>query len=163
MKYQLLGLLTAAFLAACSNVGNPEQMSVEEQNAIKTEIAKKIDGLRTAWAELDAPAVASFFSERSLDTYNGSRGSYADQMEWAAVGYTGIDSTDIGEFQDYRVDILSPNAVVASWQNRVDETATGQDTVTRYIAFMTQVWIREGGEWRLLHNHESTLGLDTSD
>ena len=163
MKLQSLCLIAAVCLAACNNFGNSGQMSVREQKEIETEIASRIDDLRTAWADLDAPAVAAFLSEHGRDTYNGERVSFEGQMDWAAGGYAGISSTDIGEFQDYRVDVLAPNAVVASWHNLVAETPTGQDTATRYIAFMTQVWNREGSEWRLLHNHESTLDLDTSD
>jgi len=163
MKFQALCLIATACLAGCNNFGNSGQVSVKEQKEIETEIASRIDDLRTAWADLDAPAVAAFYSEHARDTYNGDRGSYKGLMDWAAGGYTGITSTDIGEFQDYRVDVLAPNAVVASWQNLVAETRAEQDTATRYIAFMTQVWIREGSEWRLLHNHESTLDLDTSD
>jgi hypothetical protein len=163
MKFRTLCLIAAACLAACNNSGNSGQLSVEERNAIQAEITSRIDDLRTAWANLDAPAVAAFLSEHGRDTYNGERGAYTDQMDWAAGGYTGITSTDIGEFQNYRVDVLAPNAAVASWQNLVTETSTEQNSPTRYIAFMTQVWIREGSEWLLLHNHESTLDLDTSD
>ena len=163
MKFQTLCLIATACLAACNNVSNSGQISVKERKEIETEIASRINDLRTAWANLDAPAVAAFFSEHGRDTYNGDRVSFTGLMDWAAAGYAGITSTDIGDFQDYRVDVLAPNAVVVSWQNLVAETPTEQDTATRYIAFMTQVWIREGSEWRLLHNHESTLDLDTSD
>jgi ketosteroid isomerase-like protein len=163
MIFRTLCLIAMTCLTACSNIDNPEQLTVEQQRDIETEIARQIDDLRKAWANMDAPAIASFYSERSRDTFNGERFTYADLMDWATVGYTGITSTDIGEFEDYRVDVLGPDAAVVSWQNQVGETPAEQEEVTRYVAFMTQVWIREGSEWRLLHNHESTLDLDASN
>ena len=163
MNFRTLCLIAMTCLTACSNIDDPGQLTVEKKTEIETEIARRIDDLRKAWANLDAPAVASFFSEHSRDTYNGERGTYADLMDWATVGYAGISNTEIGEFEDYRVDVLAPNAAVVSWQNLVGETSAEQEKVTRYVAFMTQVWIREGSEWRLLHNHESTLDLDASN
>jgi hypothetical protein len=63
---------------------------------------------------------------------------------------------EIGEFEDLRIDVLAADAAVASWHNRVTEIAVENQKVTEYVALMTQVWVREGEDWRLLHNHEST-------
>ena len=103
MKFQTLCLIAAACLAACNNVGNSGQISAKERKEIETEIASRIDDLRTAWANLDAPAVAAFFSEHGRDTYNGDRGSFTELMDWAATGYAGITSTDIAGFRCIRL------------------------------------------------------------
>ena len=160
MKYPTPFLIIAACIAASSCTSDSQNLTSERENEIRREITKQVDDLRGAWASLDAPGVVSFFSERSRDTYNGDRGSYAEQVEWAAGGYTNITGTDIGPFEDFRVDVLSEHAAVASWHNSVIETSTDSPESSQYIAFMTQVWIREGNDWRILHNHESTIEFE---
>lgn len=163
MKYPALCLIIGACISACGRGSDSGQLTVEIQKEVEAEIERQIDSLRAAWAGLDAPAVVSFYSKRSRDTYNGERLSYTGLVDWAADGYSGIASTDIGELVDYRIDVLAPDAAVVSWHNSVSEAPTDQHGVARYIAFMTQVWVREGSEWRLLHNHESTLELNKQD
>lgn len=160
MKYPTLCLIIAACIAASSCTSDSQNLTSEKEDEIRVEITKQVDNLRGAWANLDAPAVVSFFSERSRDTYNGERFSYAEQVDWAAVGYTNISGTDIGPFEDFRVDVLSEHAAVASWHNSVIETSTASSDNSKYIAFMTQVWVREGNDWRILHNHESTIDFE---
>ena len=43
-----------------------------------------------------------------------------------------------------------------SWVNWFTEIDEDGQRLPEKIALMTQVWIREGGEWLILHNHEST-------
>lgn len=160
MKYLTPSLIIAACIAASGCTSDSQNLTSEKENEIRVEITKQIDDLRGAWANLDAPAVVSFYSERSIDTYNGERGPYAEMVDWAAVGYTDITGTDIGPFEDFRVDVLSEHAAVASWHNSVIETSTASPDSSKYKAFMTQVWIREGNDWRILHNHESTIGFE---
>jgi hypothetical protein len=67
-----------------------------------------------------------------------------------------LASTAIGPFEDFRIDVLGPDAAVVSWHDSVTETYRAGARRSDYVALMTQVWVREGSEWRILHNHEST-------
>ena len=163
MKFPTLCLFVGAAIAASSCTGNSRNLTMEREKEVEIEITKQIDDLRKAWEDLDASAVVSFYSERTRDTYNGERVSYSGLADWATAGYTDITGTDIGAFEDFRVDVLSEDAAVASWHNSVSETYSADPDSERYRAYMTQVWVREGNDWRTLHNHESTIGVDSLD
>lgn len=163
MKFSILFLIIGAAIATSSCASQSRNLAAEREKEVEIEIGRQIENLRRAWANLDATAVASFFSERSRDTYNGERLSYTELLDWAAAGYTDISGTDIGPFEDFRIDVLSADAAVASWHNTVNETWTAGADPVQYRAFMTQVWVREGNDWRILHNHESTLDFGNPD
>lgn len=163
MKLPTLCLMIGTCIATSSCTGDSQNLAIERQQEIEAEISQQIDRLRKAWGSLDASAVVSFYSENSRDTYNGERFSYTGLVDWASAGYTDVTDTDIGKFEGYRIDVLSANAAVASWHNSVSETHTVETGNAKYIAFMTQVWVREGHGWRILHNHESTVAIGNSD
>ncbi|MBW2494880.1 MAG: nuclear transport factor 2 family protein [Deltaproteobacteria bacterium] len=123
---------------------------------------KRLESLKTAWLNLDAKAVSAHYADTSIDTYNGERASGAQPDTWSEPDYQYLAKTEIGAFQNLRIDVLARNAAVASWENRFTETYATGERQPEMLALMTQVWIRENGQWFILHNHESTRAAPDS-
>ena len=148
-------------MSGCEN--GAHSMTAEQRKEVEMQVSQQIDLIRNAWENLDADALVSFYSEHSRDTYDGERLSIAGLRKWAVTGYEDIASTRIGNLEDLRIDVLSRYSAVVSWHNRVTEVSVEEYEISEYIALMTQVRVREGGEWRILHNHASTRPLEESN
>jgi ketosteroid isomerase-like protein len=154
-------LVVGVGITACEP--NSPAVTVDQRKMIEHQISEQVGLMREAWAGMDAHAVVSFYAEQSRDTFNGDRSTIDAIRSWANEGYSDLAKVEIGVFEDLRIDVLSADAAVASWHNRVTEIAKGDPKATEYVALMTQVWVREGEDWRLLHNHESTRNLRALD
>jgi len=119
-------------------------------------LLEQLESLRTAWSNLDARAVVELYADKGLDTYDGVRSSKEEMIDWAKTGYEDLLGTEIDPFESLRIDVLSRDAAVVSWVNWFTEIDEDGQRLPEKIALMTQVWIREGGEWLILHSHEST-------
>jgi ketosteroid isomerase-like protein len=156
MKTRLAFAVLVASVGITACEPNAPSVTVDQRKMIENQISAQVGQMREAWASMDAHAVVSFYSEQSRDTFNGDRSTIDAIRTWANEGYDYLVNVEIGEFEDLRIDVLAADAAVASWHNRVTEIAVENQKVTEYVALMTQVWVREGEDWRLLHNHEST-------
>ena len=151
-RSNIIALLVLFFAAiGCSREDAP--LSEAERRSIEAEVQTALDSLLAAWSSLDARAVNRHFSAASIDTYNGERSEPGD---WADANYDWLSKTEIRPFEDLRFDVLSRDAVVASWVNTFVETDAAGQRQPEMLALMTQVWVRERDGWKILHNHEST-------
>ena len=134
------------------------EVAIKDQDrlAVEAELKERLESLKTAWLNLDAKAVVTHYADTSIDTYNGERAS-AEQLDaWSNAGYQDLAKTEIGALQNLRIDVLTRDAAVVSWENRFTETNAAGERKPEMLALMTQVWIRENGKWLILHSHEST-------
>jgi len=147
--FALLFLICAAI--GCSRESTP--ISEVEKRSIEAEVQTALDSLVAAWSSLDAGAVNRHYSDASIDTYNGER---SEPSDWADGDYADLSKTEIEPFEDLRFDVLARDAVVVSWVNTFVETDAAGQRQPEMLALMTQVWVREGDGWKILHSHEST-------
>jgi ketosteroid isomerase-like protein len=150
-------LLVVAILISMHGCDSTEG-AIADQNrlAVEAELKERLESLKTAWLNLDAKAVVAHYADTGIDTYNGDRASAKQLYAWAETGYQDLAKTEIGPFQNLRIDVLARDAAVTSWENRFTETNAAGVRQPETLALMTQVWIRESGQWLILHNHEST-------
>jgi hypothetical protein len=85
MNFQAGFAILAVTLGAVATGCDAAPTIGAQREIVEDQVSSRVSALRDAWARLDAPAVVSFYSDRSLDTYNGDRSAIDALREWAAA------------------------------------------------------------------------------
>ncbi len=126
----------------------------------ETELLRLARALNTAADRGDRAALDALFADAYVSTGSGS--------VWGAYGRFGTKASALAKFG------APPDPGLASTTTLTDEriTVVGETGVTTYritdrwtdpegahevVCWVTDVWIRQGGAWRLLATHESVV------
>ena len=146
--------MTAALLAGLLAV-SPTPRDTDEQAELRARVARFGDAFRAA----DAPALAAMLATEF--SHVNSDGSKPTREQWLAFVATRRRDLDEGRFRwdlyrnvDLEVRIYGDTAVVTG-VNESSGVREGRPFSQR-LRF-TQVWVREGGQWRRTAFHDSRI------
>ena len=111
--------------------------------------ARDMDAMDRLWAKL-APVVCLHPGSTAL------HGRTQVIRSWQSI--LSSDGAPRVSVEGPRVVILGETAMVLCY-----ERVTDPDTGTGAVLAATNVFVREGGEWRLVHHHSSAIGRIVSD
>jgi ketosteroid isomerase-like protein len=115
-----------------------------------------IEPLATAWMEAafrrDLDACAGFLADDF--TMVTDRGSQIDKAQWLHNMQHRVGGTEPPAFLDPRVLVVGDAALMTS-RNSLRATFDGEDWSAE--VFLTDVWVRRGGRWRLVRRHASRV------
>jgi ketosteroid isomerase-like protein len=150
--------ITLVLCAACK----PAATGLTDEQ--RFEIAATVDSLAAewwaAWEAVDVDRGMSFVARDDETTWSGDDGilyTYpAIDEAWQAWGERMQGRQQI-EFTDSRTLVLAPEVVSTVRRFTSVQTHAGGSVAPEFSAVETLIWVRRGGEWKVLVGHESVL------
>jgi len=141
------------------------EMTEADRQAIAAEIRQRGEDLFKPMAEpMDITAAMAFYlddadsyfvGDPAVGVFNtrtiGSVQEFREMMQGMAEGRRGTSV----EITDNRVAVLSPDHAIQVLSADYAITSLEGEVRTGWRMVHTHVWVREAGEWKLLHFHES--------
>jgi len=136
----------------------------ELTESMKGEIAAEVDAAAAAWWDaweaVDLDGGIAYLEDAPEAAWTGDEGTLytVAEMNAAWEGVWGADwqQQEI-DFTDSRTIVLAPDIAYTIRQFGAVVTDTAGAVLPQVSGVETLVWIKRGGEWRVLLGHESTL------
>ena len=164
-KTRVLSLF-AVLLICVIGVGctspQPDGLDAEQEAAIKETLLSITEAYNGVWEQLDFEQIEayhaddfSYYRRGVVDTtsHDDFEQSFHDNVSTQITAYW-ADATDI------RVEVLSQNAGVVAFVFR-GGVETPDGAKHDYDGALTYVFKRSGGEWQIVHIHESAYDPDS--
>ena len=163
MRRTLLLTLPLLFAIACQSA--PPEMTEADRQAIAEEIKQRSAALFRGMEEpVDVAALMAFYledadsyfvGEPAVAVFNinpfGGVEDFRGMMERLAASRRGTSV----EVTDDRVAVLSPDYAIQVLAANYSITNLEGETRAGWRMTHTHVWVKQNGEWKLLHFHES--------
>ena len=137
-------LVTAAPLAAAQTPDKPAQPAGDKVALAGAEqaVTERVSAYLAAMRKGDAAAIAPFFADDyAATTETGGVQTKAQRLEWAKGDAARLSTLD---YQDLKVRVYGETAVVTGL------AASQGEGGTKVNRRFTHVWVRQGGEWRMV-------------
>ncbi len=124
---------------------------------------KRREAAAGAYVSGDAAPLGGVVSHTSPATFFGPQGDYCEGAKAVATRY-GQDATAFAPGSDNRFEILHMAASdgIAYWVGfqRASARMRGQEEAVPFNLRVTELYRREGGEWKLVHRHADALKVE---
>jgi ketosteroid isomerase-like protein len=147
-----------ALLTACK--APTTDLTAEQRAAIAAEVDSVAAEWWSAWEDADADRGLSFIADDAETAWTGDDGTTytlaAISSAWRGWG-EGIQGPQQIEFTDATTVVLAADVVCTIRRVTTVQTHVGGTTAPEFDSVETLIWVRRGGEWKVLIGHESML------
>ena len=158
MRHSILVAFSLSVLAACQ----PQaiELTAEQRAAIAAEVNSVAAEWWSAWEEVDADRGLSFIADDAETAWTGDDGTTyslaAISAAWLAWE-EGMQGPQQIEFTDATTVVLAPDVVCTIRRFSNVQTHVGGTVAPEFDSVETLIWVKRGGEWKVLIGHESML------
>jgi hypothetical protein len=152
----VLAGLAAWFLVATTETAPPTEMTAEEEAAIVAEIDSLTVEWWEAWKTFDWDRGLAFIEDGPQTTWTGAVQTVSSVQEMREVwipAMAGFQRQDF-EFTNSRTIVLAPDIVWTLREGNGSLFDTDGNLVSENQFIETAVWVKRGGEWKLLLGHD---------
>jgi ketosteroid isomerase-like protein len=150
MKRVLLAaalLVVAAQLAASQTQDKPAQPAGDKVGIAEQAVNGRVSAFRDALRKGDQAALASIYADDfTVTTDNGDVHTKAQRLEWVKANTARLSTLD---FQDLKTRVYGDTAVV---------TGRATSTAAAINSRIIQVWVKQGGTWRVVAGQNTAIG-----
>jgi ketosteroid isomerase-like protein len=135
-----------------------DTMHPDLADVIVTEVDARFLGLVSALNARDAAAWADYYSETAFVSAIAGTDYFGSKAAWVetVAAYFSDRTSQRVQPEEVRITPLSASsALLTSQEQTAFELDNGASFSGRHV--FTMLWGKEGGQWRILHSHESWL------
>jgi uncharacterized protein (TIGR02246 family) len=157
-----LAVLALAFLAACQPATT--ELTEEQKTEIADSVAAMHNDMWQTWSTRDLDSIMPYFVNSPDAGWGFPGGMYYGYENLTAYARSLLDGVASADFAatERRVDVLSRDVVCVREYGTYSWTTTAGVT-QQFDDYMTTIWVRRDGEWKVLHYHESYSMPESSE
>jgi uncharacterized protein (TIGR02246 family) len=151
----LLSFVFVLFSTTGCTSQESDRLTEERKAEIADSLRASIEDGNKAWENLDAESYLEYFGKNSTFIYQGSILPYEKYRNLVKGYMKGIKKFDIEVVDSVDVKVLEPDVTLYSFRYKATVIDAKGDTINMN-SVISGVGERKGGEWKVVHSHETT-------